>query len=129
MRVRVERESGILGTASKFQLMVDGEKAQKIKNNETLEIKLPREGAEIKVSQYDAKTNEITVNPGDHLLIKGTTYGLYSRIIIMLAIFVVILSSNLFVQGAALILGIGLSAMTFLGSKPNYRLEKVNATQ
>lgn len=43
MRVIVERDSGIIATALKFQLIVDGEKVEKIKNNETLELELPKD--------------------------------------------------------------------------------------
>lgn len=59
----------MLATLSKFQLIVDEEKTEKIKNSETIELTIPKETATVKISQYDAKTNEVTVTDGDQMTI------------------------------------------------------------
>lgn len=106
MRITVKRDSGLINTASKFQLMVDGEKVEKIKNNETIDLEIPKETATVKVSQYDTKTNEVAVTDGDKLLITSTSFGTNSRLLLIIAFIVVVIAQNVLIQLAGVIAGL-----------------------
>lgn len=125
MRVTVKRDSGLIATASKFQLIVDNEKIEKIKNNETVELAIPKEKASVKISQLDAKSNEVPITDGDELVLSDTEFGTTSRLLMMVALIVVLVAQNGLVQLIAIVNGILLFALVASGRKPNYKLEKV----
>lgn len=126
MRITVKRDSGLINTASKFQLMVDGEKVEKIKNNETIDLEIPKETATVKVSQYDTKTNEVAVTDGDKLLITSTSFGTNSRLLLIIAFIVVVVAQNVLIQLAGVIAGLIIFGVVSFGKKPNYKLEKIS---
>ncbi len=110
MSVKISRDTGWIGMASGFQLYVNGEKAAKIKNKETLQLDFPDKEATIQASQWGVKTNERVVESGDELELVTTSQANRIFLLLILFMFLVQLLPNA-VLGWLLIL-IGLVAFS-----------------
>lgn len=84
MSVRLKRDTGMVGVMGNLSVKMNGEKVEKIKNQEILNIDIPDEGATIQLSQLGAKTQEQLVREGDRLEVKTTFLGKYGIFIVIL---------------------------------------------
>lgn len=90
MSIKIKRNTGWLGTASKIAIKVNGEKVAKISNNQEMEIEIPDETAQLKVSQTGMRSNEIEVQDGD--VVEVTTSK--STFVIFFLVFASLLMMN-----------------------------------
>lgn len=65
MSITIKRNTGWQGIVSKIQIEVNGEKADSIRENNSVYVELPDGKAHIKVTQFGIKSNEIAVKEGD----------------------------------------------------------------
>ena len=86
MSITIKRDTGLMGTASKVQIKINGEKVASIKYNEQVDIELPEVKTRLKVTQFGVKSNEITVNEGDIIKITTTSFNRISMIIMPIVI-------------------------------------------
>lgn len=84
MSVRIKRSTGRIGVMGTFSVKKNGEKIDKIKNNEIITLDIPEDGANIQLSQFGAKTQEQSVKDGDQLEVKTTFLGKYGIFIVIL---------------------------------------------
>lgn len=88
MSVTIKRNTGWLGMASRIKIKVNGEKVGSIQENGQVEIELPDEKVQLKVTQlFAAKSNEITVKDGDIIRIRSAGWYRRGFPTIMIAIF------------------------------------------
>ena len=84
MSVQIKRSTGRIGVMGTFSVKKNGEKIDKIKNNEIITLDIPEDGANIQLSQFGAKTQEQSVKDGDQLEVKTTFLGKYGIFIVIL---------------------------------------------
>ena len=70
MSIKIKRSTGWEGSATKMQIIVNGEKLATINKNEILEVELPSDKNSLKVRQFGVRSNEIEVKDGDILEVK-----------------------------------------------------------
>ena len=70
MCITIKRSTGWEGSATKMQIIVNGEKLTTINKNQTLEVELPGGKNSLKVRQFGIRSNEIEVKDGDILEVK-----------------------------------------------------------
>ncbi len=95
MSITIKRDTGLMGTASKVQIKINGEKVASIKYNEQVDIELPEVKTRLKVTQFGVKSNEITVNEGDIIKITTTSFNRISMILMSIVIIVTNFIPNL----------------------------------
>lgn len=84
MSVQIKRNTGFVGSLSHVNILKNGEKVRKMRNNEKVDVFLPDEGATIQATQLGAKTKETHVKSGDQLEIKTTFLGKYGIFLMIL---------------------------------------------
>ena len=84
MSVRIKRSTGRIGVMGTFSVKKNGEKVDKIKNDEIITVDIPEDGATIQLSQFRVKTQEQLVREGDRLEVKTTFLGKYGIFIVIL---------------------------------------------
>lgn len=84
MSVQIKRSTGMIGVMGTFSVKKNGEKIDKIKNDEIITLDIPEDGANIQLSQFGAKTQEQLVREGDRLEVKTTFLGKYGIFIVIL---------------------------------------------
>lgn len=84
MSVQIKRSTGMIGVMGTFSVKKNGEKIDKIKNDEIITLDIPEDGANIQLSQFGAKTQEQSVKDGDQLEVKTTFLGKYGIFIVIL---------------------------------------------
>lgn len=89
MTIKIKRNTGWQGMASQIQLKLNGKEVASIGEKQSIEIDLPDDYGNLKVSQFGIKSNEIEVKDGDIIEIKST---LWSRIAHPLMIFIIFLT-------------------------------------
>lgn len=70
MSITVKRSTGWEGSATKMQIIVNGEKVTTINKNQILEVELHGVKNSLKVRQFGVRSNEIEVRDGDILEVK-----------------------------------------------------------
>lgn len=85
MSIIIKRNTGWIGSLTKIQIKLNGEKVASVKVNQQVEVELLNDKAYIKVTQFGTKSNEIEVKDGDILEI---TTRKWHRIIIPIIIIV-----------------------------------------
>lgn len=78
MTVMIKRDTGIFGTMSNFQVIVNDEKVETIKNGEIIELELDEPKAVIQFSQLGIKTNELQVKDGESIELFTQSWTIYS---------------------------------------------------
>src|SRR5690625_4375694 len=78
MAVMIKRDTGIFGTMSDFQVIVNGEKVETIKNGDIIELELNQPKAVIQFSQLGIKTNELQVKDGESIELFTQSWTIYS---------------------------------------------------
>lgn len=98
MSILISRNTGILGSGPKVQIKINGKKVTSIKEDSTLEIEIPDDKANLKVTQSGLKSDEVEVIDGDIISIKFKKwYKIFSIVIVIsviLSIFASILSTK-----------------------------------
>lgn len=84
MSVQIKRSTGMIGVMGTFSVKKNGEKIDKIKNDEIITVDIPEDGATIQLSQFRVKTQEQLVREGDRLEVKTTFLGKYGIFIVIL---------------------------------------------
>ena len=74
MTITIKRNTGWQGSGSDIQIKVNGEETASIAENQHLEVELPNDKANLKVSQIGIKSNEIEVKDGDIVEIISTMW-------------------------------------------------------
>ena len=74
MSIIIKRNTGWIGSLTKVQIKLNGEKVVSVKENHQVEIELPNDKAYIKATQFRTKSNEIEVKDGDILEITTTRW-------------------------------------------------------
>lgn|SRR5699024_671907 len=95
MTIKIKRKTGLLGTLSKFNVKINGEKRGTLENEEILELEIPDGETVLQLTQFGVKTNEINVKDGDRLKVSTTTWGIYGTLMVIF-LFIV---SGLFIPG------------------------------
>lgn len=104
MSIIIKRNTGWIGSLTKVQIKLNGEKVASVKVNQQVEVELLNDKAYIKATQFGTKSNEIEVKDGDILEI---TTRKWHRIIIPIIIIVSLFKNfipNSIYQIAALII-------------------------
>jgi hypothetical protein len=70
LEIRVKRNTGILGGASKVVLEVDGKEVKRLKSNEEYVVASDKNSATVKVKQWCFGSNELAVNDNTSIEIK-----------------------------------------------------------
>jgi hypothetical protein len=95
MSITVKRNTGWQGIGSKIQIEVNGEKADTVMENNSVDVELPDGKAHIKVTQFGIKSNEIAVKEGDIIRITSTRWLRMSFPLIFIIFFSTIFFPNL----------------------------------
>ncbi|MBU3129930.1 hypothetical protein LGL55_19540 [Clostridium tagluense] len=95
MSITIKRNTGWQGTGSKIQIKVNGEKADSVMENNSVDIELPEGKAHIKVTQFGIKSNEIVVKEGDIIQITSTRLTRMIFPLILIVQFLTIFIPNL----------------------------------
>lgn len=74
MSIIIKRNTGWIGSLTKVQIKLNGEKVASIKVNQQVEVELLNDKAYIKATQFGTKSNEIEVKDGDILKISTTKW-------------------------------------------------------
>jgi len=74
MSITIRRSTGWMGMASLIQILVNGEKLAAINENQSMEIEIPDDKANLMAKQFGVKSNVIEVRDGDILEIKRTQW-------------------------------------------------------
>ena len=85
MSITIKRNTGWVGSGSKIQIKLNGEKVASVKENQQVEVELQNDKAFIKAVQFVAKSNEIEVKDGDILEITATKWYKISIPVILVA--------------------------------------------
>lgn len=73
--VIIKRKTGLWGSGSALTVKRDGEKAAELLNDQEIVLSIPKERARVRVSQFGAKSNELTVADGDIVEITTTKWS------------------------------------------------------
>ncbi|MGH4120049.1 hypothetical protein [Clostridium sp.] len=95
MSITIKRNTGWQGISSKIQIQVNGEKADSVMENNSVDVELPDGKAHIKVTQFGVKSNEIAVKEGDIIRITSTRWLRMSFPLIFIISFLTIFLPNL----------------------------------
>ncbi len=74
MSIIIKRNTGWIGSLTKVQIKLNGEKVVSVKENQQVEVELPNDKTYIKATQFGTKSNEIEVKDGDILEITTTKW-------------------------------------------------------
>ena len=90
--IKVKRSTGWIGSATKMQIIVNGERVATINNNQILEVELPGVKNDLKVRQLGVRSNKIEVKDGDILEVryKGWYKALFPLMIAITFIMIVL---------------------------------------
>lgn len=83
MAVTILRRTGIIGMAVAIAIKINGDKVDKVWSEEQVEIALPSNKAQLKVSQFGTRSNVLEINDGETIEI---TIPKLSKLIILLII-------------------------------------------
>ena len=78
MSVKISRKTGWLGSGTRIQVKINGEKVAKVSEGQSIEVDLPNEKAYLRASQSGVKSNGMEVDNGDHIEIKQTWWYRWS---------------------------------------------------
>jgi hypothetical protein len=87
MSIIIKRNTGWIGSLTKVQIKLNGEKVVSVKKNQQVEVELPNDKAYIKATQFGTKSNEIEVKDGDILEITTKWYQMSIPITIIVFLF------------------------------------------
>lgn len=124
MSVKIERDTGWIGMGSRFTLVVNGEKREKIKYNETINLSIEEPEVTLRATQFGVKTNEVTVRDYDHVRITSTRWSKMSYASLIILLLFVNLIDNILILLVAFILSIALFISIFMPEK-HYRIEHI----
>lgn len=85
MAITIKRNTGWIGGTTDIQIRLNGEKAARVMENQTVEVELLGDKAYIKATQFGIKSNEIEVKDGDVLEITTKRWSKMSFYIIIVA--------------------------------------------
>lgn len=91
--ITINRQTGFIGVGLGMSIKVDGEKVEKISENQTREVALTHDKATVKVRQLGIKSNEIEVSGGEHLILKTRPWVKYAIILLFLSFLIISLIS------------------------------------
>lgn len=128
MSIKIERKTGWVGTFGNLQLLVNGKKNTKIRNNKSIEIIIPKEGATLQASTWGMKSNELLVQDGDQLLLKSTFWGSYGYAFMFFLIICAPYIQNIYISGFALAYAIIMFITVFIPGI-HQKLERINAVE
>ncbi|MGH4050651.1 MAG: hypothetical protein ACREVX_04745 [Clostridium sp.] len=95
MSITIKRNTGWQGMGSKIQIKVNGEKADSVMENSSVDIELPDGKAQIKVTQFGIKSNEMAVKEGDIIRLTSTRWLRMSFPLILIIFVLTIFLPNL----------------------------------
>ncbi len=99
MLITIKRDTGLMGSASKIQIKVNGEKLASVMDKQHIAVDIPHDKANVKVTQFGVKSNEVEVKDGDTLKITSTTFNRLGfpllSIIVFLTFFIPVLKYKL----------------------------------
>jgi hypothetical protein len=75
MRFTVKRNTGMVGLAMKLDVYVNGEKKDRLANNESKEFEFTGESVEVGVGQGFIRSKTITVKEGETVIAKSSLLG------------------------------------------------------
>ncbi len=125
MSVLVRRNTGWQGSASKIQIQINGEKIDSVGDNQEVNVRLPDGKAQLNVTQFGVKSNEIEIEDGDIIDITVTRWHRMSFPIQVIAMFFLIISPN-FEYKTSLIFFIGILYIISLVFLEGFSLDKEN---
>ena len=125
MSVLVRRNTGWQGSASKIQIKINGEKIDSVGDNQEVNVRLPDGKAQLKVTQFGVKSNEIEIEDGDIIDITVTRWHRMSFPIQVIAMFFLFISPN-FEYKTSLIFFIGILYIISLVFLEGFSLDKEN---
>ncbi len=84
MSITIYRKTGWMGSGSKIDIKMNGEKIGRIEENQEVVVNLSERNGTIKVTQWGIKSNELEVQDGDRVKIKPTPFYIASMPLILL---------------------------------------------
>lgn len=75
--ITVKRVTGIVGSAMKLDVYINGDKVGRLKNSEVASYDLPAESAQLQVGFSYLKSHPITISDGQTALAKGNIWGTF----------------------------------------------------
>lgn len=124
MSVKVERDTGWVGMGSRFTLVVNGEKREKIKYNETINLMIDEPEVTLRATQFGVKTNEVIVKDNEHVKITSTRWSALSFVGFILLLLLTNLIDNVLISDVLFILSIALLISIFIPEK-HYRIDHI----
>jgi hypothetical protein len=87
VEIKVKRNTGMMGGATKVSLIVDGKEEKKLKNNEEYIIATDKGSTTLKAKQWFFGSKEIEVKGNESVEIKVNSIGIFLYLISMVLIF------------------------------------------
>lgn len=110
--------------ASRFTLVVNGEKREKIKYNETINLMIDEPEVTLRATQFGVKTNEVIVKDNEHVKITSTRWSTLSFVGFILLLLLTNLIDNVLISVVLFILSIALLISIFIPEK-HYRIDHI----
>lgn len=124
MNITVKRKAESYGGMMKLKMHINGEYSGKIAAGEEKAFTLPAENATLQVKQLNGKSNKLTVNDGDSIVISNSHSILW---VFLLAIILMTITGSY--EGTSWVLGLILSVILIIGALfviETFVLSKVN---
>lgn len=124
MAVTILRRTGIIGMAGAIAIKINGDKVDKVWSEEQVEIALPSNKAQLKVSQFGTRSNVLEINDGETIEI---TTPKSSKLIILLIILFPLLTNfipNFQYRMVSMVIYV-IFALLILFGKNWYRIKKI----
>lgn len=87
MGIKVKRNTGMMGGATKVSLIVDGKEEKKLRNNEEYIITNNKESTTLKAKQWYFGSKELEIEGNESVEIKVNSIGIFLYLISMVLIF------------------------------------------
>ncbi|BAC12332.1 hypothetical protein ACFQ4N_14415 [Oceanobacillus iheyensis] len=116
MAIKLKRNTGMMGGATRITVKADNEKLTSLKQNEEKHIDLPKDKTQITANQWFFGSKPTSVKDGDNVKVRMNNYALLLYILSMIALFTGLFTSNLIL----LIIGILLIFITMIYAIKNW---------
>lgn len=123
MSIKLKRNTGMMGGATRIIVKADSKKLTSLKQNEETLVDLPEDQAKITANQWFLGSKPTSVKDGDNVVVRMNNSALLLYIISMVALFTGLFTSNLII----LIIGIVLIFITTIFAIKNWFVVNVES--
>ena len=89
MSVKITRDTGFYGMASKVKLFEDGHEVALISHEETIQLDVDNPEVILQVKGFGIKSNKIKVNDGEELIIQSGKYNFILHFSFLLSVIII----------------------------------------